>query len=230
MKKAMYHERKTCGGQYSVEHTDAGLPYLLCDKCGNKIEDWVKWSQEYSCYWEDKEKWLSKKNHLVCLLGLFLSLYRNYYGIDFVLSLNEGGLFRSAEANHIRKLYYGCGSDADLAADYIRWVFAKKVAERKRKITSLGFLTTAAMLNEFKQTKKRASLVGRSTPLPQSITKWVASNAPDLNLKDFGDLKTLLKHFAKGRVEDERVQVFVNKLQKSGIVDDRLEISRWSDQ
>lgn len=228
--KAIYHEKKDCGAKYEIEHTGLGVPYLECSGCGHKVDDWVRWAEDYSKYWEEKERWENKRDHLVCLLGLFVSLYKANYGIDFSFSLNERGLFRSAEANQIRKLYHSFDGDAALAAAYIRWVFAKKVVERKRKITSLGFLNVPATLNEFKQQKKKAGQIGRSTMLPPKMSDWLKQNLPDIPLQDFGDLRNLLQHVKKDRIEKTKIiGVLIDKLQKAKMVSDDLEIAGWSE-
>ena len=234
MKKQMWHEKKDCGGEYLVEYTDESIPFLTCQKCGHVVEDWIKWNNEYSQYWTYEAKWKNKRDHLVCLLGFFRWEYRRHYGTDFIFSLNERGLFRGSEANHIRKLLGSFGGDAEVAKNYIGWVFEKKVAEKKRRITSLGFLNVAAVLNEFMQAREKNKLVGRSTLLPAGMLKWISGNAPELNeqvaLKDFGDLRTLLKHVSKGSMAvTPEIQKFVEKLQKSGMVTDGLEITRWSE-
>ena len=230
----MYHEKKSCGGEYEVGQTDDGLPFLECSKCQHKVEDWIAWYREYSNYWSDESKWDSKRDHPVCLLGWFCHLYKEHYGEQFSLSLNDRGFFRSGELHQIRKLYAGCNGDAKLAKQYVSWVFAKKIAERKRKITSLGFLNVPAMLNEFRQGLAKASQIGRATPLPPGMLRWLDSNVPALSeqatLRDFGDLKTLLTHVKRKSLNatPEMLQ-FIDKLQKSRVINEQFEIARWSE-
>lgn len=228
--KQMLHEKKDCGARYEVEYTDDGVPYLVCSGCEHRVDDWVKWDREYSSYWKDKSRWSNKRDHIVCLLGLFVSLYESHYGTKFGFSLNERGLFRSAEANHIRKLCGLFDSDAHMAADYIRWVFEKKVVERKRKITSLGFLNIPASINEFKLAKVDGAKVRRSTPLPTKMKAWLSDNLPEIALKDYGDLRSMLGHYKKGRIEKTpKVVAFVEKLQTSQVIGPDFEIIRWSE-
>lgn len=234
MKKVMYHETKSCGGQFDIEQTAEGLPYLVCEKCQHKVEDWITWYKEYSEFWKLPEKWASKRDHVVCLLGWFSNLYSQHYGVNFTLSLNDRGFFRSAEVHQIRKLYASCDNDADTSKKYISWIFEKKIAEKRRKITSLGFLNTPALLNEFKQSAVKAKQIGRNTPLPPGMLRWLAEKVPDISnqatLNDFGDLRTLLNHIKRKTIDaTPEMTIFIEKLKSSRVVNENLEISRWSE-
>lgn len=227
--KEMKHEKKTCGAAYEVEYVD-GIPVLVCSGCGHKIEDWIRWKHEWSLYWQDRAKWENKRDHPVCLLGLFLELYRAHYGVEFALSLNEGGLFKSVEMVQIRKLYHSCGANADFAANYIRWVFANKVGKGRRKITSLGFLNLPTSINEFRHIAAKAQTITRSTRLPPKMADWFRQHLPDMELNDFGDLRVLLQHIRRGAVpRSETISLMIDKLAAIGAIDENLEIVRWSE-
>jgi hypothetical protein len=233
MKKALQHGGK-CGGDFESQYTDSGTPYLVCSKCQYRLEDWIKWEQEYKDHWKNEEKWLSKKDHLVCLLGYFANLYHVNYGTTLVLSLNDRGLFMGPEAHQIRKLLKNCAGDAQVAKQYLDWVFLTKVQKRKKRITSLGFLNTQAILNEFFLARKKSALRTRSTPLPAGMINWIRAKAPGVleqtALNDFGDLHTLLSHYRRGHLNSHADTVaFVEKLIQSGVVEQDLKINNWSE-
>ena len=233
-KKPIIHTAKDCGGEFAVLTTEKNVPYLECEKCGHKIEDWIKWDSEYKNYWRDAEKWDSKRDAVVCLLGYFSELYTKHYGVDFVFSLNDKGLFRGSEAHQIRKMYGLLANNAKVSKKYLDWVFETKVGQKKRKITSLGFLATPAIVNEFNLLQQKNKRITRSTALPNGMTTWLKSFAPEtlsqVVLKDFGDLHSLLTHYGRGHLNDhEQTKIFVQKLVSSGVIDQNLKIKNWSE-
>lgn len=234
MKKALKHGTRKCGGTFEVEYNDDNIPTLICDKCEYRIEDWVRWNETYSKYWQDEEKWASKKDHIVCLLGYFAHLYQEYYGTGFTFSLNEKGLFRGQEAHHIRRTYAMFNSNAELVKAYIKWVFDAKVKLRKRKITSLGFLATPGVVAEFKLALQRSMQIRRDTPLPDTMLSWINEHVPEVRqhatLADHGDLHLLLSHYKRGHfTELSPVVAFVDKLKEVHYVTEDLKIMNWSE-
>lgn len=231
-KKELKHTKKGCGGTFQTEYNDHNVPFLVCDNCGHRIEDWLKWETEYKYFWQDDDKWESKKDHLTCLLGWFAHLYEEYYGTGFTFSLNEKGLFRGTEMHHIRKMYSMFGNNAMPARDYISWIFQNKVRLRKKRITSLGFLATPAVIQEFKLMRERQRVVSRSTPLPEKMSLWVEKFAPEVldyvSLRDFGELNLMLTYYKDGHLQGEKaVDAFVKKLIKTGYIDSGLNIRNW---
>jgi hypothetical protein len=232
MSKKMEH--KKCGGEFVVNQNEQNLPYLVCDRCDHKIDDWIKWNEKYRLFWQDQSKWDSRRDAAVCLLGLFDSLYEKHFGTRFAFSLNERGLFKGQEMVQIRKILASLDNDAKLAKKYIEWVFANKVVQRRRKITSLGFLAHPQLINEFQQLVKKSSQIRRSTPIPAGILGWIGKNTPtvlaQLELRDCGDLHLMLTHYRNGLLENAGdLKKFVDKLQATGLVDTNLKIKNWSE-
>ena len=232
----MRHGTKSCNELYKLEETDDGVPYLECEGCGYKIEDWIKWHASYVNYCNEDSRWKSKKDHLTCLLSYFAKLYKEYYEIDFTFSLNDKGLFRSAEAHLIRKMYTLLGSDADASRDYIDWIFETKVTKRKKKITSIGFLATPAIIQEFKLAKVKKTKISRSTPLPPKMIKWAEKFAPQVlenySLRDFGELQLLLTYCSQDYESFEGVVglgTFLEKLKDMNYINSNLIINNWSE-
>jgi len=192
----------------------------------------IKWDLKYKNLWEQKNNWNDKKNHLTILLGYFCAIYKDYYNVNYTLSLNEKGLFRGPEINVLRRIYKMLNSDPFYVKDYIDFVFAVKIHKRKKRITSLSFLAVAAIVQEFKLAVKRAEKVDRDTLLPKRMLEWVKINTPTvldlIALKDFGDLKLLLTHYKQGHMnENSSIKIFIEKLQKMGYIDSSLSIKNW---
>lgn len=228
----MIHNTKKCGAKYEVYYTEDQIPYLECEGCGHKINDWIKWQNEYRDFWKNEERWASKKDHLATLLSYFAHLYEQYYGTAFTFSLNEKGLFRGTEMHHVRRMYAMFDAKVEYARAYMDWLFETKVKQRKRKITSLGFLATPTVITEFKLCLQKKLSICRDTPLPAGMLTWIQSHVPELPnhvaLSDHGDLHLLLSHYKRGHLSGvPAVDAFVRKLKVSGYVDRDLAIKNW---
>lgn len=231
-KKTLIHAPKKCGGTFTIEYSDSNIPKLVCETCAHTVDDWIKWDSQYKNLWEVKGNWDDKRNHLSCILGYFCALYKDTYGVEFTLSLNENGLFRGPEINVLRRIYAMLDSDPWKTKDYIDFYFQVKIKQKKKKISSLGALAVASIVQEFKLALKKSEQIDRDTTLPPKMLEWVNAFAPDVNnimsLKDFGDLNVLLKYYKTGFVKKTGdIVKFVEKLQKLGYIDDTLQIKNW---
>jgi len=230
-KKDIFHTKKSCGAKYETEYTEDDLPYLKCVGCGHELNDWIKWEKEYRHFWKDPEKWKNKNDGLMCVLGYFCHRYEEHYDTPFALSLNERGLFRGPEVNILRRVYKGLGNSYVGARHLIDWYFQEKIQRRKKRITSLSFLATPFTLNEFKLSWKRRQHITRDKPLPGGMLKWIDDFAPQVkditDLKDYGDLKMMLKFYRDNHFDSPDVIKFVEELQKQKVVTPGCEIANW---
>lgn len=231
--KPIIHAPKKCGGTLLAEYTEDNVPFLKCDKCGHEMDDWIKWEKTYALYYQQDDKWQDKKHAMVCLLGLFCSLYQSHYSFKYSLSLTEKGLFHGSEMALLRRLLRMLDNNSLLTKEYIEWIFTTKVKSRKKKITSLSFMCVQDFIQEFKFAKQRAKIISRNTLLPQKMLDWVNHFIPSIHdyasLKDFNDLNILLTHYRSGHLNNvSEVTTFVSKLQEAGYVDDACHLKNWS--
>ena len=230
-RKDIFHTKKSCGAKYDIEYTEDNLPYLKCSGCGHELTDWIKWEKEYRHYFQDSEKWKNKSDGLVCVLGYFCHKYEEHYDTPFALSLNEKGLFRGPEINILRRVYKSLGDSYAGVRQLIDWYFQEKVQRRKKRITSLSFLAAPFTINEFKMAWKRKKHITRDKALPDGMIKWIEDFAPDVknivNLKDYGDLKMMLKFYQDGHFDSSDLSKFVEQLQKQRVVTADYTIANW---
>lgn len=231
--KELVHAPKSCGGKFISCFTDDNVPFLKCDKCDHIMDDWIKWEQTYSSHFKDESKWLEKKHAMVCLLGLFCSLYEKQYSMKYSLSLSEKGLFNGAEMALLRRISKMLDNDVSLTREYIEWIFVKKVQGKKKKITSLSFMCVPDFVQEFKFARKKAQILTRDTLLPKKMLEWVDHFVPEIkehvSLRDFNDLNILLTHYKNGHlISVSEVTSFVSKLKETGYIDETLRLKNWS--
>lgn len=232
--KQLIHAPKKCGGELEVEYTEDNIPVLRCNVCNHEIDDWVRWEKSYKDLWEKEENWQDKKNHLSVLLGYFCARYKDYYNIEYTLSLNEKGLFRGPEINVLRRVYRMLGEDVIACKDYIDFIFVRKVQKRKKRISSLSYLAVQDFVQEYRLAKEHQKKIRRSTQLPDKMVKWVDEFAPAvkdyIELNDFGDLNLLLTHVRNGHISaSDDLEKFLGKLQERKYIDASLKILNWSE-
>lgn len=222
------HAPKTCGGSFVCSFTDNNTPYLQCDKCDHKIEDWIKWAERYSLLWKDEEAWSDPKNHISCVLGYFCDRYRLAYGMDYTLSLTPQGLFRGAEAVFCRRLLASFSNSAAEVREYIDWFFLNKVQSRKKKITSMSVMLAPNVIGLFKHQAAKKKIITRSTPVPSKMLEWIQENAPSVlrmtQLVDFGDLQQLLRAAPAKLNSNPDLDRFIQELYKKKLIDNDLNV------
>lgn len=235
-KKPIIHDTAACRdiGVFEIHHDEDNTPWLQCSNCGKVVDDWRRWRDSYSGFWQDPEKWTSKKDHLVCLLGYFVTQYQRYYGFSFSFSLNERGLFNGVEIFCIRKAYAMLGNDALLSKAYIDWIFSNKVSKKNKKITSLSFLTVPDLIQEFKFHHKKSRKITRERQLPDRMILWIKEHSPEVlnvvSLRDFGELKMALAAYREGHFDSvPDFRVFVDRMLFNKIIDEQMNIIGWSD-
>lgn len=230
--KQIIHAPASCGGELVKTFTEANIPYLECDKCHHKIMDWVKWDEKYKDLWKDDAAWDRANDAVVVLLGYFCSLYEKNYSVPYQMSLNPNGLFRGPEATFIRRLLGAFSANTRQVRQYMDWVFQHKVVEKKKKITSLSFLTVPNTIQLFRFQQEKARQITRSTKLPTPMLNWLSTNAPTVlqkaQLDDFGDLAMLLEHYKSGGMKDDEDMVkFVQQLYHKKIIDRDVNIRNY---
>jgi Zn ribbon nucleic-acid-binding protein len=233
-KSAGQHAPKSCGGEFQKMFTEANIPYLECDKCSHQIRDWEKWESLYKDLFLQPEAWSRPADAVAVLLGFFCDLYKKAYGFDYVLSLSPNGLFRGSEATFIRRLLASFGSDPIQVRDYIVWMFNTQVYNRKKKITSLAFLTVQDLISKYRFQQAKAAEISRNTELPAPMLEWVRQNAPTVlkkaQLADFGDLKVLLDHYRSGSLaQDPDMLKLVKQLYYKKIIDQDAKIRNFKE-
>jgi hypothetical protein len=222
------HAPKTCGGAFTAAFTEANLPYLECDRCNHRIDDWIRWSEKYSTLWRDQDAWSDSKNHISCILGYFCSKYEEAYGMPYTLSLSPQGLFRGSEAVFCRRLLASFSNSAADTREYIDWYFVNKVQSRKKKITSMSVLLVPNVMGLFKHQAAKKQRITRSTPVPLKMLDWIRENAPSVlgmtQLIDFGDLQQLLRAAPTRRSSSPDLDRFIQELYKKKLIDNDLNI------
>lgn len=131
------------------------------------------------------EKW--SKTHL---LAYFCELYKNHYNLDFTFSF-KGSPSKCREMFEISKLTQQISSNPIILKQYIDWIFKEKIIEKKKRVTSLGFLTHPEIVNEFKFKFLFSNKIERTTQLPE---KYIAiCRDYKYHLSTYGDLAFIYK-------------------------------------
>lgn len=128
----------------------------------------------------DVSQW--KSVHLVAYMA---RKYNNHYGIEYTFRMNSTAPGKCYEMYQIGKLTQMIAKDPIVLKAYIDWVWAKKVIERKKRITSFALFVDANVCNEYKWSAMD-NQIDRTTRLPDNIL--AICQALDPTIKTYGDL------------------------------------------
>jgi len=120
------------------------------------------------------------------LLAHFSKRYQNHFGKRFSFTI-KGRPSSCKEVYQINHLMAVLGtSNQETVKNYIDWMFDTKIIPTKRKLRSIGFLSTADFCNEFKLIVQAKKKIDRTTELPPDYKQIV--DDLDLPVNTFGDL------------------------------------------
>ncbi|MDP2685259.1 MAG: hypothetical protein Q8P20_09580 [bacterium] len=127
-------------------------------------------------------------------LAHFSVRYHRHFGKRFSFKV-IGAPSKCTEIYMIKRISGILGtSNQNTLAQYINWVFDKKIIPNKRTIRSLGFFANAGFCNEFHMHMSEKNKIYRHTELPGEY-KAIAETL-NVPVDTFGDLA-----FAKGAID-----------------------------
>lgn len=132
------------------------------------------------------------------IIHYFCKRYLEHYGVKFSFRFN-GSPSKSYEVFQINKLGQQLSTDPEILKDYIDWFFENKIIIKKKRITSLAFLTEVNIVNEFKFKKlamDKNQTIDRTTSLPEKLIKSIRDwdeGYSFVECKTYGDLAFLFR-------------------------------------
>lgn len=109
----------------------------------------------------------------VHLIAYFCKKYEKQYGIKYQFKFNSPSPAKCFEIFQIKKLAMLLSSDPTILHDYIDWIFLNKVIKAKRRLTSISFMTSDDVTQEYKMNvlladkKNNMDRVDRFSLLPE---------------------------------------------------------------
>lgn len=153
----------------------------------------------------------------ILLIAYFCKKYKTHYGTDYTFKFNSTAPTKSYEVYQFRKLSSMLSDNATILKDYIDWFFTEKIVARKRRITSMSFLTDANVVNEYKFKKllmgKQVS-IDRSTVIPPNYSAIIQKFG--FNFTNYGELAFLKRAIDSGNGSESHKEMLV-ELSKSGL-------------
>lgn len=137
----------------------------------------------------DPDQW--KAAHI---LAYFCKKYKEQYNVDYKFKFNSPSPSKCFEVFQVKKLSLLLTSQPTLLKNYVDWVFLNKVVKAKRRITSISFMTSEGLMNEYKfnvllAPKNGSSNIDRSTPLPDNYKSIFKMAGAEINT--YGELSFL---------------------------------------
>jgi hypothetical protein len=151
------------------------------------------------------------------VIAYFCKKYKAYYGLDYTFRFNSTAPGKSYEVFQIGKLANMLSAEPVILKDYIDYFFEQKIINRKRRITSLAFLTDANVVNDYKFKKLligKSISVDRSTAIPPNYIEVI--NEFGFKLKTYGELSFVKRCVDNGN-GNEKYKDMLNALTKAGL-------------
>lgn len=151
------------------------------------------------------------------LIGYFCKKYKDYYGLDYTFKFNSNSPGKSYEVYLFNKLSNMLSSNPQILKDYIDWVFAIKIMAKKKRITSMAFLTDTNSVNDYKFNKllfDKNKSIDRSTTIPPIYTNII--NKYGFNITNYGELSFIKKCVDSGNGE-QSYKTMLNELSGGGL-------------
>jgi len=150
------------------------------------------------------------------LIAYFVRRYKEYYNSDYTFRFNSTAPGKSYEVYNFNKLAHQISSNPTILKDYIDWFFTNKIIIKKKKITSLAFLTDANIINEYKENKllmgKRS--ISRSTTIPMNFISVIRKF--DNDIETYGDLAFVKRCMLTNDCEKKHIEM-MQELNKIGM-------------
>lgn len=125
----------------------------------------------------------------VHIIAYFCKKYEEHYGVKYSFRFNSTAPTKSYEVFQIRKLASMLSASPNILKDYIDWFFQEKIIIRKKRITSMAFLTEFGVVNEYKFKKllmgKQVS-IDRATIVPPNYVAIIQKHG--FNFTNYGEL------------------------------------------
>lgn len=147
---------------------------------------------------------------VVHLLSYFSKRYEDYYGVKFSFRFNTNSPSKSYEVFQIRKIGQIISTSPEILKDYIDWFFEHKIILKKKRITSMSFMTDVNTANEYKFKKlamDKTQNVDRTTSLPPNLLEM--AQRLNVDCKTYGDLAFIKKMVDTGSADNETKQLVI---------------------
>jgi hypothetical protein len=154
----------------------------------------------------------------VHVIAYFCKKYEDYYGLKYSFKFNSTAPTKSYEVFQIRKLASMLSASPNILKDYIDWFFTNKIISRKRRITSMAFMTDTITVNEYKFKKlgiNKNISIDRSTTLPPNYIEVITGFGQ--NISNYGELAFVKRCMDNGNATDPKFREMMDALRKAGL-------------
>lgn len=152
----------------------------------------------------------------VHVIAYFCKKYEQYYNEKYAFRFNSTAPGKSYEVFQFRKLAMTLSASPIILKDYVDWFFQEKIVVRKRRITSMAFLTDVNTVNEYKNKKllMGSKSVNRTTVIPPIYAVIVQKYG--LPFKNYGELSFVKRCIDTGNGSDAH-KAMLSELAEAGL-------------
>lgn len=153
----------------------------------------------------------------VHIIAYFCKKYEEHYGLKYSFRFNSTAPGKSYEVYQFRKLASMLSASPNILKDYIDWFFETKIVLKKRRITSLAFVSEINIVNEYKFKKLlmgKQITVDRATVIPPNYAIVIQKHG--CNFTNYGELSFVKRCLDSGN-GDQKYKDMLNELSKLGL-------------
>lgn len=171
---------------------------------GGELTDYPndKWKKFFESFKEIETLEVSKWRP-AHVLAYFNKKYYQAYNTKYQFKFNSPSPVKSFEIFQIKRLAMLLSSSPQILRDYIDWVFQEKVANNKRKLTSISFMTHEDLIKTYKVNflfaDKKDLYIDRSTALQSEFKNIMQSIGP---INTYGDLAFMYQSYKAGAFDE----------------------------
>jgi hypothetical protein len=213
---------KICKKEKQIEYEGDRVQYPVfsCPEHGIETNEWEKWWNNYSDRGLSKEYWHDKRERPSCVVSYFCNQYYEFYGFPYTLDYSNPIPYKNKEFTMARRIISMFGENYKYIPNYIKWVFKKKVKNRKYPVNSLGFFASSQFVNEYNAARERANKPKRSSSIPERFLQWCRDSYPKIvdyhELQSLNDLNMLIG-IAEADPQSEEMNV-IREARLKGII------------
>lgn len=151
------------------------------------------------------------------VIAYFCKRYKAYYGVDYTFRFNSTAPGKSYEVFQINKLSSMLSAEPIILKDYIDYFFDTRIIAKKRRITSMAYMTDANVVNDYKFKKLLIGKninIDRTTVIPPNYTSVIRDFGS--NVRTYGDLAFVKRCVDNGNGDDKYKAMLV-ALAKAGL-------------
>lgn len=153
----------------------------------------------------------------VHLIAYFCKRFETHFKSKYSFRFNTTAPSKSYEVFNFNKLSLNISRNPIIVKEYIDWLFDFKLAQNKRKMQTMAYLTDVSVINEFKfkvLMPRQSGPIDRTMKIPANLIELAK---PFADITTYGELSFIKKSIDNGNDMDPKYKEMLILLSKNGL-------------